>query len=54
LESLQRELGISDDVLKSLSPADIARITREARQNSPERGQGGAGSDTTGRKREAS
>ena len=54
LESLRRELGIPDDVLKSLSPTDIARITKEARQNSPERRQGGADNDTGGRKKEAS
>ncbi len=54
IENLQRELGIPDDVLQSLSPTEIARITKEARQNSPEPRQAGTSGNADGRKREAS
>ncbi len=47
LESLQRELGVPDEMLRSLSPTEVARITDKSRQS-------GAGDEKGERKKETS
>lgn len=52
LDSLRKELGIPEEVLSSLSPADLARIQAKSQPGGPEKQRGGADDELGGRKKE--
>jgi Pyruvate/2-oxoacid:ferredoxin oxidoreductase delta subunit len=52
LESLRQELGIPQDVLRSLSPAELGRIAGQSRQKAAEKPQGEGNTGIGGREKE--
>jgi hypothetical protein len=51
IDSLRKELGIPDEVLGSLSPAELARIRGKSQQSNAEKPRGGVDNEAGGREK---